>query len=44
MDLGGAFEMNVKIKQGSDFDVDNGRQLFFDAQEAIKVSKRTTVQ
>ena len=36
--------MNVKIEQGSDFDVDNGRRLFFDAQEAKKVSKRTVVE
>ena len=36
--------MNVKTEQGSDFDVDNGRQLFFDAQEAKKVSKRTVVR
>ena len=35
--------MNVKIDQGSDFDVDNSCQLFFDAQEAKKVSKRTVV-
>ena len=35
------FEMNVKIEQGSDFDVDNGRRLFFDAQETKKVSERT---
>ena len=33
--------MNVKIEQGSDFDVDNGRQLFFHAQESKKVSERT---
>ena len=32
------FKMNVKIEQGSDFDVDNGRRLFFDAQEAKQVS------
>ena len=38
------FEMNVKIEQGSDFDVDNGHRLFFDAQEAKKVSKRTVVR
>ena len=35
--------MNVKIKQGSDFDVHNGRQLFLDAQDAKKVSKRTVI-
>ena len=28
--------MNVKIEQESDFDVDNSRQMFFDAQEAKK--------
>ena len=38
------FEMKVKIEQGSDFDVDNGRPLFFDAQEAKKVSERTVVR
>ena len=32
------FKVNVKIEQGSDFVVDNSRQLFFDAQEAKKVS------
>ena len=36
--------MNVKIEQGSDFDVDNGRRLFQDAQEAKKVSERTVVR
>ena len=36
--------MNVKIKQGSDFNVDNGRRLFFDAQEAKKVSEGTVVR
>ena len=36
--------MNVKIEQGSGFDVDNGRRLFFDAQEAKKVSERTVVR
>ena len=36
--------MNIKIKQESDFDVDNGRQLFLDAQEAKKVSERTVVR
>ena len=35
--------MNVKIEQGSDFDVDNGRWLFLDAQEAKKVSEQTVV-
>ena len=33
------FEMNVKIEQGLDFDVDNSCRLFFDAQEAKKVSE-----
>ena len=36
--------MNVKIEQGLDFNVDNGRRLFLDAQEAKKVSERTVVQ
>ena len=36
--------MNIKIVQGSDFDVDNGRRSFFDAQEAKKVSERTVVR
>ena len=36
--------MNVKIKQGLDFDVDNRCRLFFDAQEAKKVSKHTVVR
>ena len=36
------FEMNVKIEQGSDFVYDRC-QLFFDAQEANKVSERTVV-
>ena len=35
--------MNVKIEQGLDFDIANGRRLFFDAQEAKKVSERTIV-
>ena len=35
--------MNVKIEQGSNFDVDNGCRSFFDAQEAKKVSERTVV-
>ena len=35
--------MSVKIEQGSDFDVDNGRRLLFDAQEAKKVRKHTVV-
>ena len=38
------FEMNVKIEQGSDFDVDNDRRLFLYAQEAKKVSERTVVR
>ena len=36
--------MNVKIEQGSDFDVDNSRRLFSDAQEAKKVSECTVVR
>ena len=36
--------MNIKIEQGSDFDVDNCRQLFFDAQETKKVSERRVVR
>ena len=36
--------MNVKIEQGSDFDVDNRRRLSFNAQEAKKVSDRTVVR
>ena len=38
------FEMNVKIEQRSDFVVDNGRRLFFNAQEAKKVSEHTVVR
>ena len=38
------FEVNVKIEQGSDFDVDNGRRLFLDAQEAKKVSEHAVVR
>ena len=38
------FEMNVKIEQELSFVVDNDSQLFFDAQEAKKVSERTAVQ
>ena len=38
-----AFEMSVKIEQGSDFDVDNNHGLFFDAQEAKKVNECTVV-
>ena len=37
------FEMNVNIKQELDFVVDNSRRLFFDAQEAKKVSERTVI-
>ena len=33
--------MNVKIEQELIFVVDNDSQLFFDAQEAKKVSKHT---
>ena len=36
--------MKVTIEQGSHFDVDNGRRLFFDTQEAKKVSERTVVR
>ena len=36
--------MNVKIEQESDFDVENGRRLFLDVQEAKKVSKCTVVR
>ena len=36
--------MNVHIERGSDFVVDNRRQLFYNAQEAKKVSERTTVR
>ena len=35
--------MNVKIEQGLNFDVDNGRRLF-NAQEAKKVSECTVVR
>ena len=35
--------MNIKIEQGSDFNIDNGCRLFFDAQEAKKVRERTVV-
>ena len=38
------FERSVKIEQGSNFVVDNDSGLFFDAQEAKKVSKRTVVR
>ena len=38
------FEMNVKIEQELNFIVDNDSQLFFDAQEAEKVSERTVVR
>ena len=38
------FEMNKKIEQGSNFVVGNGSRLFFDAQEAKKVSKHTVVR
>ena len=37
------FEMIVKIEQGSNFVVDNSHRLFFDIQEAKKVSERTVV-
>ena len=35
--------MNVKLEQRSDLEIDNGWWLFFDAQEAKKVSERTVV-
>ena len=35
--------MNVKMEQELNFVVDNDRQLFLDAIEAKKVSKRTVV-
>ena len=36
--------MNIKIEQELDFDIDNSRQLFFDAQEGKMVSKHTVVR
>ena len=36
--------MNVKIEQELNFVVDNDSPLFFDAQEANKVSECTVVQ
>ena len=36
--------MNIKIEQELNFVVDNGSLLFFDAQEAKKVSERTVVR
>ena len=36
--------MTVKIKQQSDFDVENDGRLFFNAEEAKKVSKCTVVR
>ena len=36
--------MKLEIEQGSDFDVDNDCRLFFDVQEAKKVSEHTVVQ
>ena len=38
------FGMNVQIERGSDFVVDNSRRLFFNAQEAKKVSEHTVVR
>ena len=35
---------SIKIEQRLDFDVNNGRRLFQDAQEAKKVSERTVVR
>ena len=34
---------SIKIERRSDFNVDNDSRLFFDAQEAKKVSEHTTV-
>ena len=36
--------MSVKIEQELNLVVDNDSQLFFDAQEAKKVSERTVVR
>ena len=36
--------MHVKIEQELNFVVDNNSQLFLDAQEAKKMSKRTVVR
>ena len=35
--------MNTKIEQGSNFVAHNDSQVFFNAQEAKKVSERTVV-
>ena len=43
MALGGAVRNNVKIEQELNFVADDTR-LFFDAQEAKKVSERIVVQ
>ena len=36
--------MNMKIEKELNFIVDNNSRLFFDAQEAKKVSERTVVR
>ena len=36
--------MNIKIKHELNFVVDNDSRLFFNAQEAKKVSERTVVR
>ena len=41
MGLGGAVRNERKDRAIVGFDVDNGRRLFFDAQEAKKVNERT---
>ena len=38
------FEMNAKIKQGSNFITDNKSRFFSSAEEAKKVSERSVVQ
>ena len=40
----GLFETNVKIKQGLNLFDDNDSRLFFDAQQAKKVSELTVVR
>ena len=44
MAMGGAVRNELKIEQESDFDIDNSRRLFLDAQEAKKVSEHTAVR
>ena len=41
---GGVWARDQKIEKGLDFNVDNGRRLFFDNQEAKKVSERRVVR